>query len=91
MGAYAVNPGNFPTLLPDPHIQTAEGRFAYGFDLDGTVGPDSFEDPDSHQQGVDNQMWRVLGCFDVYHVRRRSCLTTRALCGIPPSTRCPPG
>ena len=67
---YAVNPGNFPTLLPDPHIQTAEGRFAYGFDLDGTVGPDSFEDPDSHQQGVDNQMWRVLGCFDVYHVRR---------------------
>ena len=67
---YAVNPGNVPTLVPDPHARTAQGRYAYGFNLDGRIGPDAFEDPDSHEQGVDNQMWRVLGCFDVYNIRR---------------------
>ncbi len=60
----------FPQSYPDPHIETAQGRFAYGFDLDGQAGPNSFEDPETHQQGVDNQMWRVLGCFANYWVRR---------------------
>jgi hypothetical protein len=60
----------FPQSYPDPRIETAQGRFAYGFDLDGKTGPDSFEDPETHQQGVDNQMWRVLGCFANYWVRR---------------------
>jgi hypothetical protein len=60
----------FPQSYPDPHIETALGRFAYGFDLDGATGPQSFEDPETHQAGVDNQMWRVLGCFANYWVRR---------------------
>ena len=61
---------NFPQSYPDPKIETAQGRFAYGFDLDGKVGPDSFEDPETGQKGVDNQMWRALGCFSNYQVRR---------------------
>ena len=65
-----VSPGNVPALLADPVVETAQGRFAYGFDLDGQVSPDDFEDPDSHELGVDNHMWRVLGCFDVYRIRR---------------------
>ncbi|MEE2636863.1 MAG: hypothetical protein VYE68_06480 [Acidobacteriota bacterium] len=65
-----VSPGNIPTLMADPQVETAQGRFAYGFDLDGRVGPDSFEHPVTGESGVDNQMWRVLGCFDVYHIRR---------------------
>jgi hypothetical protein len=60
----------FPQSYPDPHIETAQGRYAYGFDLDGKSGPSSFEDPETHQPGVDNQMWRVLGCFANYWVRR---------------------
>ena len=60
----------FPQSYPDPHIETAQGHFAYGFDLDGKAGPASFEDPETHQQGVDNEMWRVLGCFANYWVRR---------------------
>jgi hypothetical protein len=60
----------FPQSYPDPHIETAVGRYAYGFDLDGAAGPQSFEDPETHQIGVDNQMWRVLGCFANYWVRR---------------------
>lgn len=60
----------FPTSYPDPHIETAQGRYAYGFNLDGKVDSSSFEDPETHEQGVDNQMWRVLGCFTNYQVRR---------------------
>ena len=65
-----VNPGNVPVLVPDPEIHTAHGRFAYGFNLNGEVEPDAFEDPDSGERGVDNRMWRALGCFEVYQVRR---------------------
>ena len=66
----AVDPGNVPVLVADPQVRTAEGRFAHGFDLNGVVEPDSFEDPVSGDLGVDNQMWRALGCFEVYQVRR---------------------
>ena len=65
-----VNPGNVPVLVSDPRIHTAYGRFAYGFNLNGRVEPDAFENPDSGERGVDNQMWRALGCFEVYQVRR---------------------
>ena len=65
-----VNPGNVPVLVADPQIRTAEGRFAHGFNLNGVVEPDAFEDPVSGEQGVDNRMWRALGCFEVYQVRR---------------------
>lgn len=69
-GGLEVNPGNAPYLLPDPHIETAQGRFAPGFNLDGRVDPDDFEDPDTHEKGVDNEIWRVIGCFDTFHVRK---------------------
>ena len=65
-----VNPGNVPVLVSDPQIRTAQGRFAHGFNLNGVVEPDAFEDPASGELGVDNQMWRALGCFEVYQVRR---------------------
>ena len=65
-----VNPGNVPVLVSDPEIRTAQGRFGHGFNLNGVVEPDSFEDPASGERGVDNQMWRALGCFEVYQVRR---------------------
>ena len=61
---------SFPNSAPDPHIETPQGRFAYGFNLDGAVQPGSFEDPETHDRGIDNQMWRVLGCYTVYNVRR---------------------
>jgi hypothetical protein len=64
-----ANVANYPGSTPDPHIETVSGHYAYGFNLDGVVAPGSFEDPDSHEQGVDNQMWRVLGCFGMYNVR----------------------
>ena len=64
------NPANFPSSLPDPEPMLAQGRFALGLDLDGKVGPDSWQHPETSQQGIDNQMWRVLGCWDVYNVNK---------------------
>jgi hypothetical protein len=63
------NVGNFPTSAPDPNIELASGRYAFGFNLDGQEAPGSFEDPVSHERGVDNNLWRVVGCFTVYNVR----------------------
>jgi hypothetical protein len=60
---------DFPTSEPDPKIETVQGRFAYGFNLEGHATTESFQDPDTHEP-VQNQMWRVLGCYAVYAVRR---------------------
>lgn len=64
------NPANSPGALPDPNALNAEGRFAFGLNLDGEVGPVSWEHPETGERGIDNQMWRVLGCWDVYHVNK---------------------
>lgn len=66
----AVDIHTFPGSVPDPEIETVKGRYAYGFDLDGQVYEDSFEHPESGEKGIDNQMWRALGCFGVYNVKR---------------------
>ncbi|HEY4368940.1 MAG TPA: hypothetical protein VGN07_17020 [Steroidobacteraceae bacterium] len=69
MDGHPADVADFPMSYPDPHIETVQGRLAYGFNLDGQAGPNSFEDPQTHEKGVDNQMWRVLGCFANYQVR----------------------
>lgn len=64
-----------PTSVPDPQIHTIVGRYAYGFNLDGkgAASPNSFEDPETHEVGVNNQLARALGCF----VAERGTPTTR--------------
>ncbi|MDE0731705.1 MAG: hypothetical protein OSB72_01470 [Gammaproteobacteria bacterium] len=64
------NPANIPGALPDPNAFNAEGRFSFGLNLDGEVGLDSWEHPNTGERGIDNQMWRVLGCWDNYHVNK---------------------
>ena len=56
-----------PTSVPDPQIHTVVGKYAYGFNLDGkgAASPNSFEDPDTHEQGVDNQVFRAMGCYNL--------------------------
>ncbi len=58
-----VSPYLYPTATPDPHIKTVTGKVGYGFNLDGRDGPNDFVDPESGERGVDNQLYRVLGCF----------------------------
>ena len=48
-----MNPGNVPVLVSDPRIHTAYGKFAYGFNLNGRVEPDAFENrPQPERAGV---------------------------------------
>jgi hypothetical protein len=58
----------YPWTIPDRHLHLAQGRFAYGFDLDGTGvdSPGAFEDPETHARGVDNQLFRAIGCIQSY-------------------------
>ena len=57
-----------PAAVADPHLHAVTGKFAYGFNLDGKGAddPKAFEDPDTHEKGVDNQLFRALGCTDSY-------------------------
>jgi hypothetical protein len=52
-----------PTSVPDPNIKTAQGHVEYGFNLDGKDGPNDFVDPQTKQAGVDDMLYRALGCF----------------------------
>ena len=57
-----------PTTVADSHLDPAVGRFAYGFNLDGkgASSSNSYEDPDTHERGINNQLFRTLGCIQVY-------------------------
>lgn len=70
-----VDIGNFPTSVPDDHIETVvgagRGHHAYGFNLAGKETPYSFEDPETHEM-VQNQLWRVYGCFSTYMYKNHS-------------------
>jgi hypothetical protein len=63
-----------PTTMPDPGFKLAGGRYSYGFNLDGREKPRDFEEPETGEHGVDNQLYRVQGCI-------------RSLRGVPPPGR----
>ena len=67
---FDFNPANVPGVLPDPMAHNAQGRYAIGLNLNDEVGPNSWEHPHTGETGIDNQMWRVLGCWDVYYVNK---------------------
>ncbi len=53
-----------PESMPDPHLKLVEGPMGYGFDLDGKDKPGDFTDPETGERGVDNQLYRVIGCIN---------------------------
>ncbi len=65
-----VNPITYPTSAPDPGIETVVGPYAYGFDLDGQSVDEAsaFVDPETLAGGVDNQTFRVVGCYPQFNV-----------------------
>jgi hypothetical protein len=54
--------------VPDAHLKPAVGRFAYGFNLDGkgAASPNSYEDPETREKGINNQLFRTIGCIQAY-------------------------
>jgi hypothetical protein len=57
-----------PTTVPDAQLKPAVGRFGYGFNLDGkgAASPESYEDPETHEKGVNNRLFRAIGCIPAY-------------------------
>ncbi|MBY0509504.1 MAG: hypothetical protein K2P94_05060 [Rhodospirillaceae bacterium] len=55
-----------PETAPDPGLITVSGKHSYGFNLDGKSGKNDFIEPDTKQTGIDNQMYRVMGCVRSY-------------------------
>ena len=53
-----------PTSWPDPKIKTAQGTQAYGFNLDGNASTGGYVDVETGEVGVDNQLYRAVGCFE---------------------------
>lgn len=56
----------FPTLEPDRFpFREAQGKIAYGIDLDGKVKSNDFTSPEG-DKGIDNQLYRAIGCIEEY-------------------------
>jgi hypothetical protein len=55
-----------PESMPDPQLKSAKGSFAYGFNLDGKVEKDGFKEPLTGEAGVDNQLFRAMGCMRAF-------------------------
>jgi hypothetical protein len=58
----------YPWSQPDPKLIPVKGKDGFGFNLDGKDGPKDFIDPDTKERGVDNGIWRALGCIHNFHV-----------------------
>ena len=57
-----VNVYSNPTSIPDPNIKTIKSNRALGFNLDDNARTGGFVDPETGEKGVDNQVFRALGC-----------------------------
>ena len=57
-----------PAAVADANLKYVAGKVAHGFNLDGRGAndADAFEDPETHEKGIDNQMFRALGCVDPF-------------------------
>jgi hypothetical protein len=60
----------FPTTDKDQFpFREASGKYSYGLNLDGKVGPNDFTSPGPEgEPGVDNQLYRVIGCVGNYRL-----------------------
>src|SRR4051812_41737507 len=59
-----VNVYENPDTFPDSHLHELDGKFAYGFNLDGKGAASTlaYEDPETHEKGVNNNYNRAIGC-----------------------------
>ena len=72
-----VNAYANPLASPDPDMFTVTGTKSFGFDLDGKVGPKSFEEAETQEKGIDNEFFRAMGC----HTGMRAFYPNRPLQG----------
>ncbi len=59
-----VNAYTYPSTVVDPKLHAIrDWKWAFGFNLDGKIGASDFEDPETHEKGVDNEFGRAMGCM----------------------------
>jgi hypothetical protein len=61
----------YPTSIPKhPDESVVAHGHAYGFNLDGKGASraDSMQDPETNARDVENNLFRVLGCYSLYNV-----------------------
>ncbi|MHB1207007.1 MAG: hypothetical protein ACYCZX_15665 [Rhodospirillaceae bacterium] len=65
MDGKPVSPYIYPATTVDPKWKAITGKYAYGFNLDGRgeSARNGFEDPETHEKGVNNELYRALGCY----------------------------
>jgi len=51
-----------PYSVPDPNISLVKGPYGFGFNLDGKDKPGDFMDPETGEHGIDNQVFKAVGC-----------------------------
>ena len=63
-----VNPYANPASVIDLNLPGLDAKYAYGFNLDGKGAddPNAFEDPETHERGVDHQLYRAFGCVRAF-------------------------
>jgi hypothetical protein len=66
IGEEPVNGFVHPWTVADPELTSVVGDYAFGFDLDGKVTENSFIDPQTQESGIDNQLFRAMGCIEQF-------------------------
>jgi hypothetical protein len=61
-----VNAFVHPWSVADPGFVAINGKYSFGFDLDGKQGPKSFIEPRTKQTGIDNELFRAVGCIEQF-------------------------
>ncbi len=61
-----VNAFVHPWAVTDPKLKGVSGPFSFGFNLDGKAGSSSFVEPRTKEKGIDNQLFRALGCIEQF-------------------------
>jgi hypothetical protein len=72
-----VNAYANPLASPDPNMFTVTGTKSFGFNLDGKVKTNDFEEAETHEKGIDNEFFRAMGC----HTGMRAYYPNRPLQG----------
>ena len=62
VGGKPANIYQNPTGQPDTNLNPVDGKLGRGFNLDGKASGPQYEDPFTHETGVDNNHARALGC-----------------------------
>jgi len=65
MNGKPVSPYIYPATAIDSKWKAIVGKEAYGFNLDGKgeATKNGFVDPETHEKGVNNELYRAFGCY----------------------------